>query len=161
VIRYPGFLFGILQECEARFCPEGFENFIETGTLMAHTTLHASYWLSKVWTIELSPYLRAQAQASLAGRPNVTCLEGNPGDDSTDWDALRFSSYPVATARIADPELSEVDRQMPLMAELTVLAARHTGKAVVLIDDCGNIGRRNFGFAGEDWGSLDAEAICT
>ena len=183
VIRYPAFLFGLLQECQARFCPEGFENFVETGTLMAHTTLHASYWFPKVWTIELSADLHAQAQISLAARPNVSCLLGNSGDvlpdlaaslrgpsfffldahwsgdESTDWDASRFSGYPVATARIADPQLSEVERQVPLMAELTALAERHAGKAVVLIDDWGSIGRSNFGFAGEDWGSLDAEEI--
>lgn len=188
VIAYPGFLFALMRECQASFCPEGFANFVETGTLMAHTTLHASYWFDKVWTIELSQDLHRQAEIALKDRRNVICLQGNSGDllpglaaslsgpsfffldahwsgdDSVDWDTSRFSGYPVTTARIATPDptgpgLTESDRQVPLMTELTALADLHRGKAVVLIDDWGSIGRTDFGFAGEDWTALDAARI--
>lgn len=183
VISYPEFMFSLMRECQDQFCPEGFTNFVETGTLMGHTTLHASYWFDKVWTIELSEELHAQAQVALRDRRNVTCLQGNSGDllpglaaslsgpsfffldahwsgdASTDWEASRFAGYPVSTARLADTSLPEDVRQVPLTTELAAIADLHKAKAIVLIDDWGSIGHRDFGFVGEDWSTLDATRI--
>lgn len=183
-IEFPAPLFAVLQEARERFLPGGFANFVETGTLFAHTTLHASHWFENVITIELSPDLAAMARRSLAHRPNARVLEGNSaqvlpeviaglsgpslffldahwsGDSSVNWDGALFAGYPVDTARItAEEGLVEAERQVPLKAELEEIAASHAAPALVLIDDWGSVGRQGYAFAGEDWSHLDRAAL--
>ena len=195
-IVYPEFVFALLQEMQARGFPtagsdggsgggpdSGFTNFIETGTLFGHTTLHASYWFDRVFTIELSQDLHAQAQRHLAHRRNVTCLQGNSGDrlpeviaqlkgpsmffldahwsgdNSVDWENSKFGGYPVETARLDDPTLSEGERQVPLLHELEAIAADHTDAAMVLIDDWQNPGLKGASFVGEDWSHIDPDRL--
>lgn len=182
-IVYPQALFELMRECRDRLCPEGFANFVETGTLLGHTTLHASYWFPRVWTIELSEALHREACAALQDRTNVTCLQGNSaavlpglvprlegaslffldahwsGDDTVDWQSSLFEGYPVETARIDDPSLPEAERQVPLLSELHTITAMHRGPAVILIDDWGSIGQTDHGFRGEDWSTLDAAGL--
>lgn len=182
-IVYPRFLFALNEELRESFAPGGIRNFVETGTLFGHTTLHASYWFERILTIELSHELHAQATAHLAHRPNVRCLHGNSGDvlpgligelegaslffldahwsgdDSVNWDESRFSGYPVATARFTATDLPETERQVPLMAELEAIALGHSGRAAVLIDDWGSLGQRDHGFVGEDWSALERDRI--
>lgn len=139
-ILFPGHVFALMEEARTGFvpggfAPDGFDTFIETGTLFGHTTLHASHWARRAVTIELSRELHAQAVAHLAHRGNVTCLQGNSadrlpgviadhpgtafyfldahwsGDADTAWDGSRFAGYPVDTARIDDPTLSEGERR--------------------------------------------------
>jgi len=129
-VHFPGTLFAMMRECAPRLGLTEFDNFIETGTLFGHTTLHASYWFPKVWTIELSAQLHALASHSLAHRANITCLQGNSGavlpvlipdltgaslfyldghwsgDDSVAWDGSPFAGYPMPTARQPAPEMT-------------------------------------------------------
>lgn len=183
-IVFPGHIFHLIQEARTLgFAPDGFDHFIETGTLFGHTTLHASYWMQNVITIELSQDLHAQASRHLVHRPNISCLQGHSaerlpqvieshpgtafyfldahwsGDRSTPWEGSRFSGYPVDTARIDDPTLSESERQVPLRQELEQVVEAHQGRALILIDDWGGVGRQGFGFTGEDWSHLDAAAL--
>ena len=182
-VVYPDFLFSLLREARLRYCPQGYPNFIETGTLMGHTTLHASYWFDHVYTIELSAELHAQARLSLQDRPNITCLYGNSaavlpslipslsgpsfffldahwsGDDSVDWSATKgFGGFPVATARLNNPELTEGERQVPLLGELAAIAGGHKDRALVLIDDWRSLGQSQR-FPGQDWTHLDRDRI--
>ncbi|SEP00377.1 hypothetical protein SAMN04490248_11922 [Salinihabitans flavidus] len=179
-IAFPDHIFDLLEETRlSGFAPLGFANFVETGTLFGHTTLHASYWFDHVTTIELSEVLHAQALKHLAHRPNVTCLQGNSaerlpeviaglegasfffldahwsGDNSVDWGASNFKGYPAETARIEDPSLPEGERQVPLLSELRAIAEGHTGAALVLIDDWQTPGLKDANFAGEDWSHID------
>lgn len=182
-IVHPGFLFSLLGEMRGSFAPEGFANFIETGTLFGHTTLHASYWFGQVHTIELSPELHALATRTLAHRDNIRCHHGNSGavlpglipqlqgpslffldahwsgDSSVDWQQSAWGGYPVDTARIDDADLSEANRQVPLMQELEEIGTAHTARALVLIDDWEAVGQAGVGFPGEDWRNLDRDRI--
>lgn len=183
-IVFPDHVFALIEEARNMgFAPDGFDHFIETGTLFGHTTLHASHWVDTVVTIELSDALHAQATTHLAHRPNITCLQGNStdhlpqviadhpgtafyfldahwsGDSATAWEGSLFSGYPVDTARIDDPALSESERQVPLKLELEQVADAHVGRALILIDDWGGIGRQGFAFNGEDWSHLDAATL--
>ncbi len=181
---FPNHVFALMEEARTGFAPDGFSNFIETGTLFGHTTLFASYWVDRAITIELSQELHAQATRHLAHRPNVTCLQGNSadrlpgviadlagpsfffldahwsGDKDTDWEVSRFAGYPVDTARIDETALPEADRQVPLARELEQVVDGHAAPALILIDDWGGVGQRDFGFKGEDWSNLDAQALC-
>lgn len=185
-IRCPEYIFALTEEMRRDgFAPEGFANFIETGTLFAHTTLHAGYWFDHVTTIELSEALHAQAQRHLAHRPNVTCVQGNSGDrlagvvaglrgpsfffldahfsgdSSTDWSSSRFAGYPVDTARIRDDSLSEGERQVPLWAEFEAIMQGHADRALVLIDDWQASGKVGEDFDGEDWSHVQASEMIT
>ncbi len=179
----PEFLFNLKRWIEHAHCPEGISNFVETGTLFGHTTLYASYWFKRVFTVELSDGLFKSAQVNLRDRPNVTCVHGNSakkipeiipnltgtsllfldahwsGDKSTDWGGSGWAGYPHDTARLPDTDLDEANRQLPLMQELEAISALHKGAAFVLIDDWPNLGRKNFGFADEDWSNLTQSMI--
>ncbi|MEQ5872641.1 hypothetical protein J4E08_22535 [Sagittula sp. NFXS13] len=178
---FPAHLFSLLQRAphgpDGRWC-----NFVETGTLFGHTTLHASYWADRVITIELSQTLHAEAVKHLAHRPNVTCLQGNSadvlaevvpdldgpsvfyldahwsGDSSVDWGSSKFNGYPIDTARAKLGE-SEGARQVPLMEELTCILDDHRDAATIVIDDWHTVGTRDLNFAGEDWTHLDRDAL--
>lgn len=183
-IVFPNHVFALIEEArDMGFAPNGFDHFIETGTLFGHTTLHASHWVDNVVTIELSPDLHAQAADHLAHRPNITCIHGNStdrlpqviadhpgtslyfldahwsGDNSTSWEGSLFSGYPVDTTRIDDPTLSEGERQVPLKKELEQVVEGHVGRAMILIDDWGGVGRQGFAFNGEDWSHLDGTVL--
>lgn len=183
-VRSPLHIFGLLQETQlSGFAPGGYANFVETGTLFGHTTLHASYWFDRVTTIELSEALHAQAVRTTAHRPNVTCLHGNSGDrlpeviaglrgptfffldahwsgdNTVDWDNSTWRGYPVETARIDDPALSSSEQQVPLLSELRAIVEGHPDKALVLIDDWQTPGMKDANFAGEDWSHIDPEAL--
>lgn len=178
-LAFPEHVFALVRRFPGRYA-----QFVETGTLFGHTALHASHWFDHVTTIELSPELHAMAVESLAYRPNILCLQGNSGvllervidglagaptlffldahfsgDAATDWGASTFTGYPVDTARIDDPGLSESERQVPLLHELRLIAERHAGEALVLIDDWLSPGRRDAQFAGEDWSGIDPAAL--
>jgi len=189
VVSYPAPLFALMRESAARLGLAGFDNFIETGTLFGHTTLHASYWFPRVWTVELSAELHALACKTLAHRPNITCLQGNSGavlpglmptltgaslfyldghwsgDDSVDWGGVNFAGFPMATARRPETDattgavLTETDRQVPLMDELRAIVAHHRGPAAIVIDDWRLFGRSDAGFAGLDWTGLPQQAV--
>ena len=178
-IVFPEHVFALMEEARAGFAPDGFSNFVETGTLFGHTTLHASYWVKRAVTLELSADLHAEACRHLAHRPNVTCLHGDSaallpaviadldgpsfffldahwsGDGGTDWESSRFSGYPTDTARREAPGDAESRRQVPLQEELEVIAQNHAAPALVLIDDWEAVGQKDFGFVGEDWSHLD------
>ncbi len=179
-IDHPDFLFALMNEArEAGFAPDGFINFVETGTLFGHTILHASYWVENAFTIELSKDLHAQAQHNLAHRSNVTCIQGNSGvqlphviaglagptlffldahwsgDSSVDWENSKFGGYPVATARIDDASLSEGERQVPLLQELEHIAENHAAAAMIVIDDWQTPGLKGANFVGEDWSHIN------
>lgn len=182
-VIFPAFLFDLLQELAPEFDANPLENFVETGTLFAHTALHASYWFKNVFTIELSKELHALAQKTLAHRPNTLCLHGNSGtelgpmipklkgaslffldahwsgDASVDWESSAWAGYPVDTARIDNDALPEAERQVPLRHELDLIAQHHPAPAAILIDDWGAIGQTDNGFQGEDWRNLDAQAM--
>jgi len=182
-IIYPEFLFALAQSLQEEADIPMPTTLVETGTLFAHTTLHASYWFRNVITIELSQELADQARAHLAHRPGVRVLQGNSsdrlkdviaeleestlffldahwsGDSSVDWDGALFRGYPVDTARIDDSELSDSERQVPLRSELEMIAQDHKAAAAVLIDDWEGIGRADYAFKGEDWRNLDREAL--
>lgn len=181
---YPDFLFRTIEELRAEFAPEGFANFVESGTLFGHTALHASYWFDNVTTIELSSALHQKAVRNLAHRPNVTCLEGNSGellgdlvselsgstlffldghwsgDNTVDWnDAGKFNGYPLETAIISDPKMSDTQRQKPLISELKAIAENSAGKTAVLMDDWVYLGTKDIGFKGLDWREIDPQKI--
>lgn len=182
-ISCPRFLFNLLEELRQEHGIGGFKEFVETGTLFGHTTLHASYWFDRVTTIELSSDLHAEAVKHLAHRPNILCLHGNSadvlpdvieklagptlffldahwsGDSSVDWENSLFSGYPADTARLDHSGLAEAERQVPLMNELESIAAGHLWPAVVVIDDWGSIGGQDFAFSGEDWSAFDRQKI--
>ncbi|WP_394692849.1 hypothetical protein [Hyphobacterium sp.] len=181
---YPQSIFALLEELRISFAPAGFDDFVETGTLFGHTTLHASNWFKRVTTIELSRALYENACKDLSHRPNIRCLQGNSGDvlpaivsdlpgtsfffldahwsgsAGVDWKNSRFSGYPVATARLdTETDLEEWERQIPLLKELRAIANGHAGRAAVLIDDWGGIGKKDFGFSGEDWTGINREKL--
>lgn len=182
-IVYPEFLFDLLQEMRASFAPGTAISFIETGTLFGHTTLHASYWFDQVKTIELSRDLCQLARTTLSHRPNVEVLQGNSaevlpqviaglqgpavffldahwsGDKTVDWTQSRWGGYPVETAHLSAGTGPEAPDQVPLREELQMIAGTHKGPAMVIIDDWGSVGSRDVGFAGEDWSTLDAQAL--
>ena len=178
-IVYPDFLFELLQDKLAMDSAQVPVNFVETGTLFGHTTLHASYWFDKVVTIELSETLHALAKQSLAHRSNISCLHGNSadrlpeviaglqgatlffldahwsGDAKVDWESSPWGGYPVDTARLENTGMGEADRQVPLLQELKVIAGQHPAAAVVLIDDWASVGQSDQGFPGEDWTNME------
>lgn len=176
-VVFPDHLFALVQQAGGRF-----DNFVETGTLFGHTTLHASYWVDRVVTIELSRDLHAQAVAHLAHRPGVTCLQGNSGevlprvvpdlqgstlfyldahwsgDASVNWEASKFKGYPVDTAQIPDAP-SAGAAQVPLLDELACILEAHRGPACIVIDDWNTLGTRDLNFAGEDWSHIDRAEV--
>ncbi len=182
-VVFPEFLFSLLEELRTGFCPEGIRHFVESGTLFGHTALYASYWVDQVITIELSRALHAEARDALAHRPNLRCLWGDSaqvlpelvgdlpgptlffldahwsGDRGVDWDASRWGGYPADTASRQATGLDETSRQVPLRIELETIAARHAGKAAVLIDDWESVGQKGKAFQGEDWSGLDRQGL--
>lgn len=183
-IAYPEWLFELLEETrDIGFAPVGFTNFVETGTLFGHTLLHASYWFEKAYSIELSKDLHAQAVKHMAHRKNVTCVQGNSGerlpdviaelsgpsvffldahwrgDSTVDWENSKFGGYPVETARIDDPNLSEGERQVPLLSELRHVVEGHKDAAMVIIDDWQAPYLDGGNFVGEDWSHIDPDKL--
>jgi len=161
VVNYPAPLFALMRESAARLGLAGFDNFIETGTLFGHTTLHASYWFAQVWTVELSVELHALACKTLAHRPNITCLQGNSGavlptlvpgltgaslfyldghwsgDDSVDWGDVNFAGFPMATARLpgSDARPDTGPDMGPDMGPDTDTVLTETDRQVPLMDE--------------------------
>ena len=182
-VVFPEFIFALKQKLEQNHSEEEIVNFVETGTLFGHTTLHASYWFKKVFTIELSEDLHKDAVKNLRLRKNVTCIQGSStekltdlvkklngislffldahwsGDQSVDWGKSRWAGYPHPTARISDESLSEPGRQLPLLAELETISSQHGAPAFIMIDDWQNLGKKNFGFESEDWSSLSQSQL--
>ena len=179
-IIYPGFLSDILKHGTASYDGVTFNNFVETGTLFAHTAIHASHLFERVYSIELDKQLHAKASRLTTQFPNIRFINGDSGvevgnvidqlngatvffldahwsgDETVDWSSSKFSGFPSNTSHLGEvgssaPTSSE---QVPLDKELDEIFGKFAHEALIIIDDWQSIGRKDYAFVGEDWSHL-------
>ncbi|MGE3261253.1 MAG: hypothetical protein AB7K68_05700 [Bacteriovoracia bacterium] len=166
---------------------------IESGTCRGNGTRVLAKEFSRVITIELSEKLFLSAKARLSG-PEFSHVElrcGDSaetlanllpqlpenqttfffldahwsGDSSVDWRDSIWKGYGVDTAhRSKSALLPSGPEQCPLAAELSEIAGKCRGPAIILVDDMKNIpevgpGLKNHGFPGEDWSHLSRSLL--
>jgi hypothetical protein len=117
-------------------CVLKYPTFVETGTFLGKTALHASRYFQTVHTIELSPWLVKRALDVTGAAPNVFVHEGNSGK------MLRSLLPTISTSCIfwLDGHFSggvtaKGETDTPIIAELEAIADHHVRPHAVLIDD--------------------------
>ena len=129
----------------------GLQTFVETGTFTGEMVQALLPHFRSIITIEYDPLLAAAARRRFAANRHVTVLEGDS--------AILF---PRVIADLREPALCWLDahftggatagagRTVPLLAELSAIAASPTRAPVVLIDDARCLtGREGFPTLGE------------
>ncbi len=179
-ILSPNFLFETVSIYGPKLATR-FTDFIETGSLFAHTSIHASFWFDRVTTIEISETLFDFIKDIPKVKPNVSVINGDSatclpkvinkikgpcvffldahwsGDDATSY--LRFKGYPHSTSHKGSGDKPNPSEQKPLERELELIYAGCHYPAMIILDDWDLIGKTNEVFEGFNWTHLDQEAL--
>ncbi len=181
-VYYPDFLFEAVHNYGPAVAPQ-FTNFVETGSLYGHTSIHASYLFEKVFTIELSDHLYNCLKPVEAARPNLKVFKGNSkdvlpeiiqslsgptvffldahwsGDNSIDWSKGRFQGYPTDTAHSGANQNPEPAEQKPIVSEYTQIFDTFLDAALLIIDDWELVGKTEDVFEKFDWSHISKGAL--
>lgn len=182
-LMYPAYLFSACQMYLPRISDNCFPNFVETGTLFGHTSIHAANWFKCVHSIELSTELfddlplewasnrgihfhhgssqekLPQIISSLVG-PTVFFLDSHwSGDKTVNWKDSTFVGYPTDTAHLGSGERPTAQQQKPLVEEIQLILSTFREEALLIIDDWQLIGLQNSAFEGMNWTHINKESI--
>lgn len=182
-LNYPGFLFSACQLYLPRITAKPFPNFVETGTLFGHTSIHASNWFENVHSIELSSDLFNELPIEWAEKrgikfyhgdsskklPNIiSVLEGPTvffldshwsGDQSVDWANSTFTGYPMDTAHTGSGDMPTPSQQKPIVEEIELILSTFQEEALLIIDDWQLFGVKDTAFKGMDWTHINKLSI--
>ncbi len=176
-VYYPDFLFEAVHNYGPAIAPK-FTNFVETGSLYGHTSIHASYLFENVFTIELSDHLYTSLKPIESVRPNLKVYQGNSkdvlpdiishlsgptvffldahwsGDNSIDWSKGRFKGYPTETAHSGQTEKPNPEDQKPIVSEYTQIFETFPEPTLIIIDDWELVGNKEDVFEKFDWSHI-------
>jgi len=179
-ILSPDFLFEAIATFGPKLAPR-FTDFVETGSLFAHTSIHASFWFENVTTIEISDVLHSFIKDLPSTRPNIRVMHGDSpsclpkilsqlkgpavffldahwsGDDSTTY--LDFDGYPHPTGHKGETAKPNPTEQKPILQELQQIYEGCEFPALIIIDDWNLMGLSNDVFEGFDWTHLSQEGL--
>jgi len=182
-ILYPTFLFDAVQNYGQLIAPR-FENFVETGSLYGHTTIHAAHYFDKVFSVELSKELYDYIKPVEQVLPRIHLYNGNTheylpkiveeisgptvffldahwsGDSTTDWSLGRFSGYPTDTAHTGDGLVPTPQEQKPILAELSTIFEKFHFPALIILDDWNIVGEKGDDvFEKFDWSHITKNGL--
>ena len=182
-LSYPAFLFSACQQYLPLITHKDFPNFVETGSLFGHTSIHAGNWFDTVHSIELSTELYNELPVqwakqrgihfhhgssaaklpdiinSLCG-PTVFFLDSHwSGDNTVDWNNSSFVGYPIDTAHLGGDGSPSPEQQKPIIEELELIMATFPDEALIIIDDWKLFGVKDTAFDGMDWTHISQRAV--
>jgi hypothetical protein len=115
----------------------GLATAIETGTFRGASARQLASLFSRVWTIEWSEQLWAQARERLLDQPGITCLQGSSAD--VIGDAIESAAGPSLywlDGHWSGGETAGSVDECPVLAEIGAIdASPHGAGSAVLIDD--------------------------
>lgn len=179
-ILSPDFLFEAVAIYGPKLSPR-FTDFVETGSLFAHTSIHASFWFDHVTTIEISDFLYEFIKELPSARPNIRVLHGDSpscmpevlarlqgptvffldahwsGDDTTNY--LEFDGYPHPTGHKGKSKTPNSKEQKPILQELQQIYEGCKFPALIIIDDWNLMGLSDDVFEGFDWTHLSQDSL--